>query len=168
MRCISSTTSLRISEPHSILQPQLGEHLHGFQTQADDAPEQVDDVAGLAVLVAPEVGVVDDAALLERRHLVPLHDPLDRGLAFDPVRILVMEGVLVRRYPRPKPWVSGTLRQNALFLRRRHWFEIFRQPDLFVVGTVEGKPVFAFSHYYQSIILTPHFLQNKNKSVSFA
>ena len=47
-------------------------------------------------------------------------------------------------------------------------------PSMHHVSPVQGKAgrsihlLFAFSRYYQSIILTPHFLQNKNKSVSFA
>lgn len=66
--------------PSDLSQPKLRQRLHdlhGFDAERDDALEQVDDVARLVVLVAPEVGVVDDAALFVGGDGVALHDPLD-------------------------------------------------------------------------------------------
>lgn len=57
----------------------------GFEADADDALEEVDDVARVVVLAAPVVGVVHDAALLVRGDGVAFHDPLDGGFAVDDV-----------------------------------------------------------------------------------
>lgn len=57
----------------------------GFEADADDALEGVDDVARVVVLAAPVVCVVHDAALLVRGDGVAFHDPLDGGFAVDGV-----------------------------------------------------------------------------------
>jgi len=48
----------------SLIQRRQGfDDLHGFQTDAHNALEEVEDVVGLVVLSAPVVGVVADAAV---------------------------------------------------------------------------------------------------------
>ena len=71
----------------------------GFEGEGDDALDEVEDVARVAVFVAPEVGVVDDAALFVGRHLVALHDPLDRGFAVDNILVMMTEKSLVTPIP---------------------------------------------------------------------
>ena len=57
---------------------------HRLEADRDDAGEQVDDVARVADLAGPVVGVVDDPGALGAAvdlDLVPVEDPLDRTLA---------------------------------------------------------------------------------------
>ena len=68
--------------------------LHGLDADADDALEEVEDVAGGVVFAAPVVGVVSDAAVLVHRDLVALQDPIEGRLA---VHKLVLAGVEPRR-----------------------------------------------------------------------
>ena len=61
-----------------------GDQADAFQADADEAFEEVHDVARV---VGPVVGVVADAAGLVCRDGVTLHDPVDGGLAVDDVAV---------------------------------------------------------------------------------
>ncbi len=62
-----------------------GEEAGSFEAEADDALEEVEDVAGIAGFFAPGVGVVGDAAGFVGGDGVALHDPFDGGFAVDDV-----------------------------------------------------------------------------------
>lgn len=56
-----------------------------LHAQADDGQEQIQDVAGIADLCSPVVGVIADARLLVGAEGIALHDPLDGRLAIDDI-----------------------------------------------------------------------------------
>ena len=67
--------------------------LHRLEADRDDAGEQVDDVARVADLAGPVVGVVDDPGALGTAvdlDLVPVEDPFDRRPAAELVAVRLL------------------------------------------------------------------------------